>query len=352
MTLHPWQRSLGIGLFLAAAILNGCGSEDPIISPPLDQAPESNTFQSVTNPSARGSFPLETGSRWEYRRTFELRFEYLNAVSPAPGEVYEASVERTIIGTERIAGQDYAIEEMVIGIPGQDLPIKRWTRFREDHAGLYVADVPVTWPPGATIAATASGRGSSTGRSIDDAVIPGWNRIASQVDASVAGLTRSAWKRHTRGLSEIHAMLDPGNSGVEAGGGAIAMEMTGRPGGLLPEEFLWLLYPPHPKTRWIQRRAPFRIVSEVEAHESLDLPAGRFAAYRVRIENSLLGEDDRVTVWFGRCGRLGFDIHKETVALDIDTGEMVRISSDEIEVLTHVDLAEPGRCSGGPDTDE
>ena len=130
------------------------------------------------------------------------------------------------------------------------------------------------------------------------------------------------------------------------------METTGRPGGLLPEELLWLPYPPHPKTRWIQRLIPFRVVSEVEAHESLDLPAGRFAAYRVRIENSLLGEDDRVTVWIGRCGRLGFNIHKEIVALDIDTGEMVRISSDEIEVLTHVDLAEPGRCSGGPDTDE
>ncbi len=278
-----------------------------------------------------------------------FKIEYLNAPAPAPGEVYEAVVERTMIGTERISGLEYAVEEAVIWIPDGNPPVKRWTRFREDHAGLYVADVPINWPPGAPIAASTGGRGASADGTLDNMMIPGWDSIAPSVDETVAELTRSAWRRHTRALSEIHSMLEPGGT---AGGGKIAMEMTGRPGGLLAGELFWLPYPPHPRMTWIQRFAPFRIISEVEAHESLDLPAGRFPAWRVRIHNSLLDEDDSVVVWFGRCGRLSFDIHKETIALDIDSGEMVRISSDEVEVLTRVDLAEPGRCSGGSGADE
>lgn len=76
----------------------------------------------------------------------------------------------------------------------------------------------------------------------------------------------------------------------------------------------------------------------MEAHESLDLPAGRFPAWRVRVENELLDPEDRVVVWYGRSGRLAVSIHTETLALDSETGETALITVDELDVLTDISL--------------
>jgi hypothetical protein len=177
-------------------------------------------------------------------------------------------------------------------------------------------------------------------------LLTGRDPLADGANDPAKEWVRSALRRHARRFVDTRRLIE---TGIAHQRGEVPFDMTGRPGGPEQAELVWLSYPPSPNTRWIQRLAPFRIESVIEAHESLELPAGRFPAYRVRIENSLLDEDDTVTVWFGRCGRLAYRVHQESVALDVDTGEMVRITSDEAEFLTSIDLVEPGRCSGSRD---
>jgi hypothetical protein len=90
---------------------------------------------------------------------------------------------------------------------------------------------------------------------------------------------------------------------------------------------------------------PFFVRSVVEGHEALDLPAGKFPVWRIRINSEFLDPEDRVVVWYGRCGFLASSIHTETLALDPETGETARITADDNEMLTDVRLAEPGGCN-------
>jgi hypothetical protein len=342
MTPHQKQRLTTILLVLLASAFPGCSSEPDVITPFGGEQSNIDILQPFTAPAARPFFPLSVGSRWEYTRTFEFRLEFINVPNQGIYEEYEAFVERSITETETIGGVDYAVEDMVMWIPGRESHIRRWTRLREDHAGLYLADVSSIRPPGSMVE-PESARSSGGGTANRETLFPRWEGVADMVDDPLKSLAELAWRRHARRVMDVRGLLEIRGASDDA---VSPRDASGRPGGANPGELVWLIYPPRPGTSWLRRTWPFRIACEVEAHEVIDVPAGRFPAYRVRIENSLRGEDDRVTIWFGRCGRLAFHIHQETVVLDIVTGEMVRITSDESEVLTSVDVKEPGRCGG------
>ena len=88
---------------------------------------------------------------------------------------------------------------------------------------------------------------------------------------------------------------------------------------------------------WIIRADPlFR--SRVLGVERLRVPAGRFLAYRIRIDSDLFGANDRVFVWYGRKGFLKFWAHLELPDTDQDGNLTHIVTTEDQEVLDGFNL--------------
>jgi len=73
-----------------------------------------------------------------------------------------------------------------------------------------------------------------------------------------------------------------------------------------------LQYPLHTGARWRLRNDPDLVIEAlVEGHEVLELPAGRFPAWRVRILWQIDNPPMDVRVWYGTSGRLRVHYHDE-----------------------------------------
>ncbi len=319
------RASIIFSACLIVILAAGCGVEPT----PVSETPVSKLFDPSISHSAgpTGFFPLEIGSSWRFRATFEIEIIVVNSPAFAPSDVFEGTIERRTIGTEEIFGREYVIEETRFNVTGLPDTTVWWTRFREDHAGLYNANVSKSLPPGMAPHGAVANRGTS---------VRGWGRLRAAADRTIPPGLRIAWREH---VSRLESILDPGP--------ALPIEAAGRPGGAEPGEIVRLVYPLHPGSTWFNRVAPIRVWSSVEGLEVIRLPAGRFPVYRIQVKSARLDEDDRVTAWFGRCGRLGYTVHLETVAIDIGTGETVRIITDQSEWLADLDLTVPGRCRNG-----
>jgi hypothetical protein len=305
-SLH--QNTSWLSAFLLLVFAAGCRDGA--------SAPESPTVPAVgitaaRTVSSREFYPLAVGNEWTYQRTFRIEVEILDGAGDPVAKTFEGTGERRIIGREEISGREYFVEQSTLAVNGRPNVTMTRTRFRQDHAGLYVADV------------AADARSGSMPLDLR----PG---------ALMSPVAKRAWQEHARKLGTFRRLLEPGLPDGEA--------LSGRPGGILPGEILFLSFPLHPKSAWFNRVEPFVVHSEVEAREVLDLPAGRFTCWRVRIDNEFLDPTDRVVVWYGRCGRLSSLLHAETLALDPETGEIARVTSDETERLTGLALLEPEGC--------
>jgi hypothetical protein len=265
--------------------------------------------------AAREFYPLSVGNSWVYHRDYNLVVEVIVGPPYKRVETFEGSVERRIEATEDIDGVVYFVEGTTLTPAGRPAGRTTFTLYRQDHSGLYVSDVRANGKAGAAARAPASAGVEA--------------RVA--IGRSDRPNVRRALREHARKLDRIRASL--------AMAGRPILESPGRPGGLGPEEVLTLDYPLHTGATWFNRAQPFVVRSVVEARENLDLPAGRFPVWRVRVENELLDPEDRVVVWYGRSGRLAVSIHTETLALDTETGETALITSDENDVLRGLVLA-------------
>ncbi len=116
----------------------------------------------------------------------------------------------------------------------------------------------------------------------------------------------------------------------------------------LPVEATLLRYPLEPGARWLRSPLGLPVTLVVEDSETLDLAPGSIRAYRLRREFLTLSPEDFSTVWYGRCGRLRFEEHRETMAKDALTGEVVLIISDNIIELVELHLVDPGACTVEP----
>ncbi|MEJ2721805.1 MAG: hypothetical protein P8181_11805 [bacterium] len=322
-----------------------CGCRAPLYDPAAPRStgtdgadgPRSSRARVQSHPG-RGFYPLALGNHWTYERRFEIRIIPIDdAGEPLTGEtrdVFEGTVERRLTGSEALFDRDYRVESLVLYVAGDPDTVREWRRYRQDRAGLYLADVslhqpPAGSPPGSGVRVNGAGRGAL------HPGIPRWDRIAHLFETMPSSAARDGWRRHADRIRRVRALLAPG-----------ALP-TGPPGGPNAEEIVLLQYPLHPAAAYAIRSEPFHVDSVVEALEVIDLPAGRFVGYRIRIENELLDPDDQVYVWRGRCGELGSSIHVETLAMDVETGEVVRIITEETDWLSGLDLNEPGRCRSG-----
>ncbi len=333
---------------LAAGVDTGCRPGSPGSDNPT--GPSTSPMLQLSVP-AREFYPLDLGNDWVYQRTLRIEIEFLSGPGGKTVRDFEGVEERKLIGVEEILGQPYVVQRSTLSVSGRPNVVTSWTRFRQDHAGLYAADIPTNEPPASPPALDSKSRDTAVfggDRAVGDptrglsspvggAVL--LDQAASWVARTGPAFIQRAWRDHRRKLEWIPLLLEPGAGTPTAS--------SGRPGEIFPWELQDLAYPLHPKATWFNRVEPFVVRSEVETHEVIDTPAGRFPCYRIRVDSELLDPTDRVVMWYGSCGRLALTVHTEVLALDVETGEMARITSDEAERLTALSLRDSSRGTSG-----
>jgi len=114
-----------------------------------------------------------------------------------------------------------------------------------------------------------------------------------------------------------------------AGIGAIAEALSG--------EITLLRYPLAVSKSWHVREDPL-FVYTVEGQETIDLPAGRFSGWRIRIDSELFGPDVAAHVWYGHDGLLRLELQAAGEITD-DTGAVIgTMVSDQIQALSEISL--------------
>lgn len=251
-----------------------------------------------------GYFPLRIGNRWH-----SIAETRAGRIPPDGGPVdelaYFTDIFRFLKGTETIDGTSYVVEQDSTNQQGSSFgPVVNWIRYRQDRSGLYEADVAANIPPvlnegqftgsGAGITPESDGGGMMSG-------------LVYGVPENELAAYQEAWAKTAERVATIRSM---GRKLALPGG-------ANRPGGVRAGELTRLAYPLHPGQSWIIRSEPDLVfTSQVEANETIDVPAGRFPSSRIRIDNSVLGPNDRVHIWFGRAGILAFRYHVEVPIVD------------------------------------
>ncbi len=120
---------------IAAAAICGCSNE-PTAPPARPTA-------------ARAFYPLDAGTSRLYRHTRNVRFVADDGSDAQPPLDLDAECLREIVADDTVAGRVYRLEAERFYTPGGVDTVYRWRRFRQDATGLYFAEIPLSWGPGA-----------------------------------------------------------------------------------------------------------------------------------------------------------------------------------------------------------
>ena len=275
-------------------------------------------------------YPLDLGNRWAYERHLS---QVLHPTDGSPQMVFDRRwfATRELVCEEAIGARTYRIERQTDELAG--LGAHNWLWLRQDNAGLYEADVDISTVPACDdlirVARAAAGPLEAAESAIE--------RALADVPSAAA---RSAWRAALDLQREKIETIQAYMPGMRLAG-------TLRRGIRVPPEgeLLRLSYPLRPGVNWLVRPDPI-FSSRVEALENLEMPAGRFLGYRIRMNSQLFGATDRVYFWYGRDGYLRAAYHLLSLATD-ETGAITgTVVSDYDEVLTHIELV--GQNGGGP----
>ena len=329
-------KTVLVGLACSAALLAaGCGTLDQGPGESLGEGIGETELRSGQDPlgpggrasDEKGFFPLDMGNMWTYTGELVL------VIDDGPPFVTETREVRSIVGTEERFGREYVIEKQFNIDEDGDTLSPSWYRYRQDRAGLYLADIAANEPPLGRFA-----RGAYPGRVRDsrlERMARIWSRISVRVSAEDRRAYNRAWENLCLKLRAIESV-----TGTDSRFAALS---KGPPGGVLPEEITMLKYPLHPSQEWAIRDDPFYVGAAVETHVVLDLPPGRIGGYRIRIDNSLFGPNDRALGWYGRDGFLGSEIHVESEILDPNGNPLGTMVLDDELFLGTLDLVGKGR---------
>lgn len=112
-------------------------------------------------------------------------------------------------------------------------------------------------------------------------------------------------------------------------------------------ELRHLQYPLDVGSEWILSEAQATTAS-VEAKETIELSIGSVETYRVRVVKGSHGPNDAIFYWYSECGLVAFDLHEETIAIDVtDPGNTVVIVSEASQELSALQVDKSG-CGDGP----
>jgi hypothetical protein len=314
--------------------INGCGRSAPV-APRLAAAQSSSAALESDRLQNGSFFPLAVGNRWHSVSADTIRIDPVGNGPPLAEFTITNDITRVLIGTETLFGRTYFVQEETArpsgGLVGHAASaVSTWTRFREDRAGRFEADVAGSTPPTLD---DASGR---VGRSRVDTADPGNARSlpASQIrrmTITQRNAFAAAWDRLQERESLIRTLLRK-YSGADAG--------RGRRRGPLAGEIVRLRYPLHSGTTWVIRSDPL-FSSTVEKHDVLTLPAGRFPSYDISVDSDQIGAGEFVRLWFGRSGQLAFRFRLVALATDSDGNAIGTIVDDHDEVLHDFTLVKP-----------
>jgi hypothetical protein len=322
-------------------ILSGCEvNNDRIMEPGVQKTPSSpqyvlncrNIIRSLdSRPS--GFFPLDMGNRWTYSgETFIM-------VEGGEKSTVHYNEERTIVGTEELFDRVYFLEKQEIIDDTRGDVITYWVRYRQDRAGLYQADVPITDPPNddevfATFTSTQADKRKER-----------WNFLCQRISSEFRSDNLNAFLMASNNIYQKLRMID-----VILGRQALRIpSLGGPPGGVLPDEITRLRYPLHPRQEWIIRDSPL-FESMVIGHEVLDLPAGKMHGFKISIVNELFDPCDVVLLWYGRDGFLRMFAHVETEMVDPSGNPIGTLILEENLILESLELArrnlrvDPANC--------
>lgn len=104
-------------------------------------------------------------------------------------------------------------------------------------------------------------------------------------------------------------------------------------------------YPLEVGAEWIvsgPARSP--LTARVEAQETVAVPAGDMTAWKIRFTGGIYTDESEYFIWYSRCGGVLVKSHFEQLAVDAETGLMVRITIDEIGELTNLALDPERSC--------
>lgn len=319
----------GIPILLLAV---SCSRQAPN-APALEGIYSARTLAAAGAAPNGAFFPLQIGNHWRAEANAYYRTE------PLQGPPYDelrihTNFTRNLIGTETLLDRPYVVlqETWTENDPftGEPRTGTYWTRYRQDASGLYEADIAATTPPNLDTSAGAIAVSPvSSSMPVAMRSLPATLTVSIPEEEIVA--FEAAWER-TRVRAEVV------RSAFQKSDPAITFQGSRR--GLLPGEITRLHYPLHPGTSWVIRPNPL-FSSKVEAIEKLTLLAGRFPAYRIRIDNEALGPADFVHLWIGRSGQLALRYHLESEATDSDGNVIGRVIYDYDEVLHELSLVKP-----------
>jgi len=265
--------------------------------------PDATLEQRATTPLAQESslfYPLDIGNHWGYENRFSF---VITPTGGTPGDpsVEESALDVDVVGTEERFGRLYTVqrESDPQGSYQSDF------LYRQDKTGLFNAD------PAPSISARAHDV---------EAIV---SRLAGTATPSVQqALTRSLEKHGAIRTAVLH--------GVRSG-------VIGVSSGPLSGEIALLRYPLAPSKTWHVREDPL-FVYTVEGQESLDLPAGSFTGWRIRIDSDLFGPDVLAHVWYGRDGLLQLQAHVVGQITDENGNVIGTIVSDQVQSLSEISL--------------
>jgi hypothetical protein len=266
---------------------------------------------SAVAPSAQESglfYPLTIGNHWEYQNDFSFR---ITPVGGTPGDpnVNHSVLDVDLTGTEERFGREYVVQR-----EADDQGYEANFLYRQDKSGLYNAD-PVT------------AQAAPVTRTVDPAALVARllpNAPESVRNAYRAALTRMLEKQSAIRLAAFRGRLTP-TSNAQAAAGPLAGEIA------------VLRYPLAPSKTWHVREDPL-FVKTVEGQEGLDLPAGSFNGWRIRIDSEFFGANDQVHEWYGRDGLLQLEVHVEGVVTDENGNVIGTVVSDQSQRLSVVSL--------------
>lgn len=198
-----------------------------------------------------------------------------------------------------------------------------WVLYRQDHSGLYEADVVDQTPP--CVEVSAMGTGHARGPAPSDRAA--WDALAARIsEPTRLAACRAAWEKLQARVAATHDAL----VGLVPGPASPAASR-----GLMSNEITRLRYPLAPKQRWVIRSDPlFSVSAVVEGGEALHLPAGLFPSVRIRLLSPQYGRNDVVRYWYGRDGFLKLQEHFESVTVVDEEGRPVDVwSFDVLQVL-------------------
>jgi len=304
-----------IALPLAAALLcltsPGCSQRHDFATAPTVavDSPSTNAGPFAPVPDVQpGFYPLATGNHWAYQQ--EVVVKVVDVANPPPPERYTSILTVEIVQPASFGSREYLGELTTTFGPGGTSQF--YSPIRQDATGLY------EWSPVIAGARVASARPA----------------VHITVPAGRPPAERAALEAAARRLEEKIATVHASLGGRMATGFTLTLPSTAS-----PSEVTRLRYPLVPKAQWrIAQDRRFNSSARVIGRETIDLPPGPLAGYRIQVVSDFLGPHDSVTWWYGSAGFLQEVSHIEVAATDSTGGIVGRALFDEREWLTDYEI--------------